>query len=262
MILYGKSDVGMKRSVNQDNFYTEIYSEHVVMCVVCDGMGGAKGGSEASALAIEVFCTHMKEFIEKNLDGSGHFKPSVFVRNIIASQLVSAASEANSAVFKKSNEDTNLSGMGTTLVAAVIIDKTLYCANIGDSRLYLVTDDSAKQITHDHSYVQYLVDRGQLTPEEARTSTVRNIITRVIGTDESVTADTFVTGLGDKGYVLLCSDGLTNYIYEDTLLEIVSERTDADVSDEDEVRIKVENLVRKANELGGADNITAVLLKF
>lgn len=262
MILYGKSDVGMRRSVNQDNFYTEIYSDYVALCVVCDGMGGAKGGSEASAIAIEVFSTHMKEFIEKNLDAEGRLKVSAFGKNAVTSQLVAAATEANAAVFKKSNEEVSLSGMGTTLVAAVITDRTLYTANIGDSRLYHLSEDSVRQITHDHSFVQYLIDLGQITPEEAKTSSKRSMITRCVGTDDFVLTDTFIDTLKENDYVLLCSDGLINHVESDQLLSIVSQKLQNEVSQEDEVRIKVETLIEKANELGGTDNITAVLVKF
>ena len=145
--------------------------------------------------------------------------------------------------------------MGTTLVSALIIDGKLYITNIGDSRLYLVNKDEIKRLTRDHSYVQTLVDLGQLTPEEAEKNPHRNIITRAIGTQKKVEPDLFFKDLseGDVEYILMCSDGLTNFVEEKEIHSIIKES--------ESLESACNILIDKANENGGGDNITAVLIK-
>jgi Serine/threonine protein phosphatase len=271
MIFYGKSDIGMRRSSNQDNYYAEAFSTRVAMCVVCDGMGGAKGGYEASSIAIEHFSAHIKSFLDNNLDSDGYLLEAAYAQSGIHSALVSAVGAANTAVFKKSVEDAALEGMGTTLVAVIVTEDAVYSANVGDSRMYLMSGGEIRQITHDHSYVQYLVDSGKLTPEEALKSTKRNMLARAVGIYDTVTADIVATNLDKEngGYILLCSDGLTNHVYPDEMLAILQEKPvqteenePGGVSDEDDVKAKAERLIGRANELGGTDNITVVLVKF
>lgn len=248
----GKTDVGMKRSVNQDNYMLKEYAPGIFLAVVCDGMGGARGGFEASSTATETFVASMDSFVTDHITVQNTIECT---DSQIHRALRHAALDSNKAVFSRAESEEELRGMGTTLVAALLIGSTLYTANVGDSRLYVVHSGEIKQITHDHSYVQYLVDAGHLTPEEAKTAPNRNIITRAVGTDSSVDADVFVTEIdaaaGDT-YILLCSDGLTNHIDEAQLTEIL---TSDGTPDE-----KTDTLVKRANELGGTDNITAVLL--
>ncbi len=248
----GKTDVGMKRKVNQDNFLLKEYAPGILLAVVCDGMGGARGGSEASSMATETFVSSMDAFISSYITEQNTLECT---DSQIHRALRHAAFDANKAVFHRSETDESLRGMGTTLVAALIMGSTLYTANIGDSRLYVVQGEKIQQITHDHSYVQYLVDTGYLSPEEARTAHNRNIITRAVGTESNVDADVFVTEMDPAvapTFVLLCSDGLTNHIEEPQLCTIVG----ADVPVEE----KTETLVSRANSLGGTDNITAVVI--
>ncbi len=248
----GKTDVGMKRQVNQDNFLIKEYRERILLSVVCDGMGGARGGQEASSTAAEAFVAAMDAFVADYITAQDTLECT---DSQIHRALRKAALTANKAVYDRSEADENLKGMGTTLVAALIIGNTLYTANIGDSRLYILQGNSIQQITHDHSYVQYLVDTGYLSPEEAKTAQNRNIITRAVGTESNVDADVFVTDVDPSvapTFVLLCSDGLTNHLEEPQLSEIVS--ADTDVSE------KAETLVNRANALGGTDNITAVVI--
>lgn len=129
----------------------------------------------------------------------------------------------------------------------------MYVVNVGDSRLYLITEEEVKQVTRDHSYVQYLVDMGVMTSEQAETSSKKNIITKAVGTSDQVNPDTFTVSLEGVSYVLLCSDGLTNMVSKAEILSIVS--------GEGEIGAKTEALVAKANENGGKDNITTVLVK-
>ena len=176
----------------------------------------------------------------------------------ICDMLVEASIEANRAVYRKGNADQSLSGMGTTLVGCLVLPETIYTINVGDSRMYLTGDGTIRQVTHDHSYVQYLVDIGKLTPTEAKNSRNRNIITRAVGTERTVNADVFTTPHADfRGeYIVLCSDGLTNHVEPEEIGAIL---TQCKPGDGDSLRLACEELVEKANERGGSDNITAVI---
>lgn len=249
----GKTDVGMKRTVNQDNFSLKEYAPGILLAVVCDGMGGARGGREASCTATDCFVSAMDAFVENHITEQ-HTIECTDAQ--IHRALRSAAETSNKAVFLRAEEDESLRGMGTTLVAVLTVGKTVYTVNVGDSRMYISHGDQIEQITHDHSYVQYLVDTGRITAEEARTAQNRNIITRAVGTESSVDADVFVTEIdfaGMAAYALLCSDGLSNHIAQDELAEILSADTD--------VSAKADTLVSRANSYGGTDNITAVVIK-
>jgi protein phosphatase len=215
-------------------------------------MGGAAGGNIASETASAVFSgyiTRNTSRIEQDITGAEG-------KGDIAALLNEAAAEANTAVYNMTQEHPELAGMGTTLIAALICGDKLYIANIGDSRLYIVNDTEIKKITRDHSFVQYLVDMGQLTPEEAAKSPHRNIITRAIGSDRTVETDTFSVSLSSGGtrYILLCSDGLTNYVTVEKIHSVlISDATDS-------LESKVNALVGLANEAGGGDNITALVI--
>ena len=248
----GKTDVGMKRPVNEDNFSIKEYAPGILLAVVCDGMGGARGGREASSSATESFVACMDSFVESHLTEQHTIECT---DSQIHRALRRAAFTSNKAVFQRSEEDASLRGMGTTLVAVLVVGSTVYTANVGDSRMYIIHAGEIEQITHDHSYVQYLVDIGRLSAEEARTAQNRNIITRAVGTESSVDADVFVTEVDNRepAYVLLCSDGLTNHIGEAELAEIVSS--------EEEIDGKTDTLVQRANNYGGSDNITAVVIR-
>ena len=253
MVFYGKTDVGMRRAVNQDNFIIRAYSAEVLTAIVCDGMGGANGGSVASALAAKAFMDVLDR-CQKNFP--------LFVGmndEELCDMLVEASIEANRAVYRKGNADQSLSGMGTTLVGCLVLPEMIYTINVGDSRMYLTGDGTIRQVTHDHSYVQYLVDIGKLTPEEAKNSRNRNIITRAVGTERTVNADIFSTPHADfRGeYIVLCSDGLTNYVEPEEICAVVEKHVD---EGEDILRMACEELVHMANERGGSDNITAVMV--
>ena len=253
MQFFGKSDTGIKRRENQDSFVTEQLYENAVLCLVCDGMGGANGGKTASDLT----CREFVEQVKKKLPDFYNKKQKtyIFEDDDIKKILQKAVDSANSSVYKKANKNEELSGMGTTLVCALIIDNRLFIAHIGDSRLYFVLKEEIKQITRDHSYVQTLIDLGQITPEEASFNPHKNVITRAIGTQKTVEADIICYNLSDidAEYILLCSDGLTNYADNKTIHSIITE------SDSIENACKV--LIDKANENGGGDNITAVIIK-
>ena len=156
--------------------------------------------------------------------------------------------------------------MGTTLVAALFCDDIVYVINVGDSRLYLVSDNTITQITHDHSYVQHLIDSGSLTPEDARNHPYRNRITRAVGIKNELESDIFSVELTDLDicYLLLCTDGLSGQLVPEDIYSIISSDLDIEiVTDvESELSDKIDRLIGAANDAGGPDNITAVLVKY
>lgn len=263
MIFSGKTDIGMRRKVNQDTFATERLGEDAELFVVCDGMGGAQGGAEASRLACAAFCAAMRNTIPDILsevacvcsDAAAIAAHRDRLCAAIPDHMLDAADAANRAVYEAAMADESLKGMGTTLVALFVWGDYACGVNIGDSRLYAVTDQAVRQLSHDHSYVQYLIDLGKLTPEEARTSTNRNIITRAVGTAPAIEADVVAIDTGLLGYAtfLLCSDGLSGMITDAEMGAIVRGAQSLDAA--------VDALVDAANAAGGSDNITVVLCK-
>lgn len=243
----GKTDVGMKRKCNQDSF--AVFSKEGYFCaVVCDGMGGAKGGNIASGLAVKSFANVIKKaFSARDADE--------FSEGEIKKLLKNAVDEANSSVFKKSRTSEELEGMGTTLVAVVNCLCGTFAVNIGDSRLYCQIEGGIRQVSTDHSFVQYLIDKGDLKPEDAAEHPNKNIILRALGVGEHVEADYFRIDNYDR--LLLCSDGLTNHVNNQRIAEIIS---GAYVSKSTSLKARVEKLIDEANEGGGLDNITAVLI--
>ena len=166
--------------------------------------------------------------------------------------LRSAAATSNRAVFSRAEEDESLRGMGTTLVAVLIIGKTVYTVNIGDSRMYILHGDSIEQITHDHSYVEELVDAGEITADEARVHPSRSVITRALGSDPDMYADHFTIDVSAGDRVILCSDGLSSMI-EDSQIEAIAVSSATP-------QAAVDNLVAAALQEGGHDNVTVVVV--
>ncbi len=247
---FGKTDIGSVRDTNQDSFFADYLDcgigEDVFLAVVCDGMGGANGGSFASSLAVKTFvselCAGMKNVSEEKLS-----------KDSCELLLSYAAKCANSAVYDAAQNDSSLRGMGTTLVAMMTFRNTVYALNIGDSRLYVLGEDGMCKLTRDHSYVQTLVDQGKISEEQAKTHPNKNVIMRAVGTDAEVTADFFKI-LPDRKSFLLCSDGLSNFVDD-----VSMEKT---VRESESVREAVNTLIEKANAAGGGDNITAILVRF
>ncbi|MCL2773879.1 MAG: Stp1/IreP family PP2C-type Ser/Thr phosphatase [Oscillospiraceae bacterium] len=261
----GKTDIGKKRSINEDNFHAEKIND-IYLAVVCDGVGGAKAGNVASSIAVKSFADTFKEslasaisskFDEKEKkdkkakkDKGNKNENNVNYKDI----LIASVAKANGDIFAVSKENKETRGMGTTMVSCVFDGDEYYAVNVGDSRLYIVDDKNRKlnQITKDHSLVQELVDSGVLTKEQAEKSPNKNIITRVLGVEGSVDAD-FYRNKYASGIFLLCSDGLYNYIDENDIIKIISES--------DNLEFCLSQLIDKANENGGGDNITAIIIK-
>jgi protein phosphatase len=233
------SDKGLVRSSNQDAFMTGNFDDGSIWAVVCDGMGGANGGNVASRLAVDYFSASLKSGYRNGMS-----------ENSIRNLLDSAVSAANVRVFDKSRESSDLSGMGTTIVACLIINKTAYFIHAGDSRAYILSNGNLNQITRDHSIVQNMIESGKLSVDEARFHPRKNVITRALGVDENISADYTAVDLITDDKVLMCTDGLTNYV---DINDIVLTLSNSDNN-------QAEELVQLANNNGGGDNITAVVI--
>lgn len=248
MDCFGKTDIGKRRKNNQDTFRI-LKRDDLTVAVVCDGMGGAAGGGVASNIASDTFISSLKILLNT-------VELEALDDNQRVDLLVKAGRDANIAVYKDANEYADLEGMGTTLVACMVYDEKLYIVNAGDSRLYVSKGrgNSAKlfQITKDHSLVQELFEQGRITAAEAQSHPYKNYILRALGIEDELSFDYFIMEDGFDS-VLLCSDGLTNFIGETELSKILSSMMSASE--------KVELLVDRANENGGGDNITAVVLQ-
>lgn len=258
---YGKTDIGKMRETNQDNFFTMRISDNILLFVLCDGMGGTNGGNIASKLAVRTFSEYIEQRLSDHIDGDNYCNTGELSLTTLLSEAVGAA---NKAVYERAHENSELANMGTTIVAAIAADDKLYITNVGDSRLYMLEDSIITQLTHDHSYVQMLVDMGHITKEEAANNPRRNILTRAVGTEPTVEADVMSIELPAAGtYLLLCSDGLYNFLSDAELTDIVYEVCD-EYDDDDyeaELAYKTNKLIDTANANGGGDNITTILIK-
>ena len=196
---WGLTDPGCVRKQNQDAYRIEQLDRETLLCVVCDGMGGAKSGNIASTLAVEVFVEEIRRSWVSGMESDR-----------VDQMLRSAVKLANFTVYDQSAQFEEFDGMGTTLVAAVVRKNKATVVNVGDSRAYGINRTGIHQITKDHSLVQMMVDRGDVTPEAAKSFPGKNYITRAIGTESMVLCDIFHWSVSRGDYVLLCSDGLSN----------------------------------------------------
>ena len=257
MICTGNTDIGMVRSTNQDTLIITKYSEKTCLCVVCDGMGGAKGGETASKIAAETFTEIVSDFIRPFVGQN----EKGFSVNDVKKVMKKALLRANEAVYNEAKNKPHLRGMGTTLVAALVINHNVFCLNVGDSRMYFMKGSKIKQITKDHSYVQHLLDIGKITKDDLEYQLHKNIITRAVGTEITVDPDTFKSTVSDGTFILLCSDGLCNYVNDETICDIVSNDFVSRGVDEIGLNIRARKLIDTANNNGGGDNITVGLIK-
>lgn len=275
MKCFGLTDIGKKRKTNQDSYQILELSDDCYILAVCDGMGGANGGEIASSLAIEKFFEVCKSEISPDSPDED-----------IVSALHFGVTEANKYVYAMSLSSAELNGMGTTLVAAMLRDNgmdfdsidydmktyapngeicempkgktcaAVFTVNVGDSRVYLSSDGELKQLTKDHSYVQFLIDNGELEPEKADRHPRRNVIMRAIGIESTVIPDVqkhIIQGNGSK-HLLLASDGLYSELKSEDIQKIICSNSD--------LAEKCSDLIAMANKKGGHDNITAILAEF
>lgn len=237
MRVVGKSDVGMVRNENQDAFWLEQLDKNASIAVVCDGMGGVHGGQEASKLAVSSLKVSLT-----------HHKPNEKIKNLFDG----AIKQCNQIVYDEAQKREELSGMGTTLVLSLVKESKAYIGNVGDSRAYHITNGSITQITKDHSAVQELVDSGHITERQAKIHPNKNVITRAIGINNEIDYDYFEIPVSTGDIILLCSDGLSNYVDEN---EIQFETSGGEF---DDLAIRLINL---ANSRGGTDNITVTAIQ-
>lgn len=259
--VFGRSDVGRTREHNEDAFAVanlgrgdtlEFYrlieqpaDERGTLFMVADGMGGAAAGEIASATAVDVILRHLREQVAQR---------SVITPDELVATLTDAAEMANAAIFRRASTQPELRGMGTTATVATLLGDTLYIAQVGDSRAYLVREGTAIQLTKDQSLMQKLIEAGELTEEEAAQSERRNIILQALGPEPTVKLDITHQQLRRGDVLILCSDGLSGLVRPEEIARVVR--------DEPDLSAACDRLIAIANALGGPDNITVVAARF
>lgn len=241
MRAWGITDKGSIRQQNQDAFYVDVPAEDLALCVVCDGMGGARAGNVASKLAVDTFVEALRECSAAQPEDAP------------AALLQQAAEQANQAVHLRAATDPDCLGMGTTMVAVLAQGGAAHILNIGDSRCYHVTEEGVARVTRDHSVVEDMVARGEISPEAARTHPRKNLITRALGAEAHIRADAYELTLKAGDFLLLCSDGLSNLVTDQEMLYEILHGGAA----EDCCR----RLLDIALSRGAPDNVTVVLLQ-
>lgn len=238
---WGLTDKGCVRKMNQDSFQIKQLDKNSLLCVVCDGMGGAKSGNIASSLAVDVFVQEVERTWTPTMEWD---KADQMLKN--------AVKLANFTVYDQAMQFEEFGGMGTTLVAALIRGKKVSFVNVGDSRAYAIDSKGIRQITRDHSLVQLMVDRGELTAEMAKSYPGKNLITRAVGTEPVVFCDLYRQEMNKGEYILLCSDGLSNMMDDQEILfEVVH-------------GVKKDHCCKRLQDIvisrGSPDNVTSVLV--
>ena len=243
MEVWSMTDVGLARKENQDAFAVCQHEESGhTLCVVCDGMGGAAGGRLASRIAVDTFMLEMQKVLRQDMTPEQLREASSY-----------AVTLANRAIRDAAEASVDCRGMGTTLVSAVSYDGGAVISNVGDSRAYRITADGIARITKDHSLVERMVDRGDITAEEARHHPNRNLITRALGPDMSALSDEYICPLRPGEFLLLCSDGLVDTVTDQEML--------FEVIHGDDLNTCLDRLLTISKSHGASDNVTAVLMK-
>ena len=238
---FATSDVGKARELNEDYFYISYPDDPIQLFILADGMGGYSGGEIASKMAV----TAAKNYILSNYEKSKQSRESLL-------ELVRSSSQyANMVVYEKAKENAELTNMGTTLDVCLIHQNKVFISHIGDSRIYRKRKDFFRKLTKDHSYVQQLMDEGKITKEESLNHPKKNMLMKALGCTPFIEPDAMVRGFLKDDVFLMCSDGLTNMVPEEEICRIIRENpTDA-----------TKLLVQQANDLGGRDNITAIIIR-
>lgn len=239
-MVFAKTDIGKARELNQDYYYISSPEDAIKLYILADGMGGYKGGEVASRLATEA----VKEYIYENFDKIEK------QRDEILKLINDAMLYANKMVYEKSKEVEEFEGMGTTLEICLIYNNKAYTGHIGDSRIYRIRKGIMRKLTKDHSYVQKLVEDGKITREEANTHPKKNMLMKALGCMPLVEPDIRARNMEPNDILIMCSDGLTNMVKEEQICIEVTQNT----------QTAAENLVKLANESGGYDNITVVII--
>ncbi len=238
--VFSRSDIGLVRKENQDSCSFSVISSSCVWAVVCDGMGGAKGGKTASSTAVEYITVYLNNnYVDDMSDDD------------LSSLLIEAVDGANAEVFKKSTDDVELTGMGTTCDLVFVRNSKIHVVHVGDSRTYSIRGGKILQLTEDHSVVQEMVKRGELTPEQAQNHPNKNFITRALGVNPSVHIDYIEAEFVYGDVILICSDGLSNCVSQADIVKTVHENRGV---------LLVDTLIELAKMGGGYDNITATVV--
>ena len=240
-MVFAKSDIGKSREINQDYYYISQDTDIPRLYILADGMGGYKGGEIASRLATE----SVKRYINNN------FSDKLNEKEEILKLIENAVEYANMVVYEKSKEIPELEGMGTTLEVCLIYNNKTYIGHVGDSRIYRIRKNIMRKLTKDHSYVQQLVEDKKITREEAKTHAKKNMLTKALGCTPYVEPDIRARKFEKDDVFIICSDGLTNMVEDDTICELISQ----------DITSAADKLVELANEAGGYDNITVIIIK-
>ena len=239
---FATSDVGREREINEDYFYISFPDDQIQLFILADGMGGYQGGEIASKLAVSA----AKSYIMSNYESTNKE-----VKEELADLVKNALQYANMIVYEKAQAMPELSNMGTTMDICIIYQNKAFIAHVGDSRVYRLRKEFFRKITKDHSYVQKLVDEGKITKEESEVHPKKNMLMKAVGCNAYVEPDVLIKGFLKGDVILMCSDGLTNMVSEEEICKIIMENpTDA-----------TKLLVQKANDNGGRDNITAIIIR-
>jgi len=241
MLVYAKTDIGKAREMNQDFIYTSDNLEDMQLCILADGMGGYKGGEIASTLATVT----AKTYIEDNFKEIDYSNPEE-----IKELIKKAMDYANMKILEIAKGNEELEQMGTTLEICLKYGHKVYIGHIGDSRIYRIRKNIIRRITTDHSYVETLVKDGTITREEAFYHPKKNMLMKALGCIEKIEPDVTVKGFLEDDIILMCSDGLTNMIHEEEIYTIIKE----------DINNACDNLIKRANELGGYDNISVIIM--
>ncbi|WP_342512649.1 Stp1/IreP family PP2C-type Ser/Thr phosphatase [Sporosarcina sp. FSL K6-1522] len=236
------TDIGRKRTVNEDSAAVYTLPDGVLLAVIADGMGGHRGGDFASSTAIQVIG---EQFMKLDLS-------QLKEQEDRAEWLIEAVLHVNRLLYDTANNNEEYKGMGTTLEAALIQGRSCLVSHIGDSRVYAINKEGVRQVTKDHSYVNILLDSGEISEEEAAVHPQRNWIMKAVGSERTIEPDLYSIDLDEETYLLLCTDGLSNKVDKQLMQEIVL--SDANLRD------KTEELVDLANQMGGEDNISVILI--
>lgn len=241
----GKTDIGLVRKVNEDSFLCEKLEgiDGLYLYIVADGMGGHNAGEVASSMAVGEVAFYLKENIEALKLGDKEIRD--LIRNAI--------SYANEKIYKTSIIKSNCLGMGTTLSMVLLKDNRIYIGHVGDSRIYLIRNNAILRLTEDHSLVAELIKSGTIKPEEANSHPQKNVITKALGTEYTIEPDISQIDLQWDDYILICTDGLSNAVCEDDMINTIINTSDLNEA--------CDLLINKAKERGGFDNITAVVVQ-
>lgn len=240
MEVFSETNIGLTRAENQDRVCTSVINDNTILAVVCDGMGGQNAGGEASSKAAQIIFDRITKVFRSDYDTKS-------IRNLLISSVITA----NSVIYDMALSSSELIGMGTTCVIALVSNNILYAINVGDSRLYVINHE-IRQISKDHTVVMRMYEKGEITKEELKSHPRRNYITKAVGVETNIEPDYFEIELNINSAVLLCTDGLSNCCDEADIFEITKKYNAEEVP---------KQLINLALNNGGNDNITVAYIK-